>query len=134
MNYVENLEKCFHVDFINMESNVIMKKYNIVGYVKMLESITKVTKHIILISKKNKRIDIKTPHIFAYDSDGNLNKWIIEEELKTYFKISCYGAVTAVAKNKINNTICDYQINLPKGCNRNTLSYLIESGNIDATK
>jgi len=126
MDYIEKLENCFHENFINMVVNKEMKFSNLKTYVEMLEEMLK--ERGVDIEKESYTIPQR--QILVEDKDGVEHRWDIEKEHTDYYDVNHLGAITVIAKNKITNGKCIYKINIPKGCNRESLTYLLETGNV----
>jgi hypothetical protein len=127
MSYIEQLESYFHQGFLSMDVNIECKQNSIISYVKMLEEMLQERG----IEVKKEEYDTSERYILAVDSTGKENKWIIDSEEEDYYRVRHMDAITHVAKNRIENGICNYKINIPKGSTRFSLTYLFDTGNIN---
>ena len=144
MNYIEELESYFHPNWLGMESNQDMKKWQTIAYVKMLELMCKDRK--VFIEKRP--FEYREPAILVLNGKGAYDKWIIDEELDTTYRIRFLEAITHVRKDMVQNrdgkyyfencwstrkkdgTIKLNYIEVPEEVSRNTLTYLIDTGQI----
>jgi hypothetical protein len=126
--YVEKLESHFHKNFIKMNVNTESKKYNLVGYVKMLEQMCR-DRGIEIIRGY---FPITNNFIYIQDQNGTEKNWTIEEETDygTY-KIFHYDMVSMIDKKKVYKDVdgkLRYEVSLyvSEDMNRFSLDFIVE--------
>lgn len=127
-NYVEKLESHFHVKFIQLPSNVKLKKYNIVAYVKMLERMCK--QRNIFMQKEP--YHVSNNYIYIKNQNGDEIAWQIYDDTEKTYKVHYYNLITEIYRDKTylsedNKLHYSQPIRVPQSLNRDSLTFIKEN-------